>query len=61
MSIHPQEYLHLPKALLDCHLLSVYALLQGVEVFPPLALLAGFFLQGNAPMEHLYLLMGNAS
>src|SRR5579863_6782809 len=31
VGIHPQEYLCLPKAILDCHLLLIYALLQGVE------------------------------
>src|SRR5579863_10282477 len=27
VGVHPQEYLHLPKVILDCHLLSIYALL----------------------------------
>jgi len=60
VSVHSQEYLCLPKVLLDGHLLLVYALFQGIEVFPPLALLACFFLQGDVPMEHFHLLMGDA-
>ena len=58
VGVHPQEYLCLLEAILDCHLLSIYALLQGVEVFPLLALLASFFLQGHMPVEHLHLLVG---
>ena len=60
MSVHPQEYLRCFKALLDRLLLSINALFQSIEVFPPLALLARLFLQGDAPMEHLQPLMGDA-
>ena len=59
MGIHPQEYLHLLEAILDCHFLSIYALLQGVEVFPLLVLLMHFFLQGDVLVEHFHLLMGD--
>ena len=59
MSIHPQKHLCLLKPLLDGQLLSVYALFQGVEVFPSLALLAHFFLQSNTLMEHLHPLVGD--
>jgi hypothetical protein len=48
------------KALFDCLFLPVHALFQSVQVLPPLALLAGLFLQGDAPMEHLHPLMGDA-
>src|SRR5579863_5828332 len=60
VSVHPQEYLRRFEALLDRHLLPIHALFQSVEVFPPLALLARLFLQGNAPVEHLQPLMGDA-
>ena len=53
--------MRLLKALLDGHFLPIYTLLQGIEVFPPLALLVAFFLQGDTPVKHLHLLMGDAA
>src|SRR5579863_1419518 len=60
VSVHPQEYLRRLEALFDCLLLLVHALFQSVQVLPPLALLAHLFLQGNAPVEHLQPLVGDA-
>src|SRR5579863_8490215 len=61
VSVHPQEYLRRFEVLLDCLLLPVHTLFQSVQVLPPLALLAHLFLQGNAPVEHLQPLVGDAS
>src|SRR5579863_8121926 len=61
VSVHPQEYLRRFKALFDCHFLPVHALFQSVQVLPPLALLACFFLQGDTLMEHLHPLMGDTA